>query len=57
MRNFTMLEFEANIDYALNCRFNTYYLWGVEWWYHLKVYHGINAYWNYAASLMKRDNP
>ena len=57
MRNFTMPEFEANIDYALNCRFNTYYLWGTEWWYHLKVYHGINAYWNYAASLMKRDNP
>ncbi len=55
MRNFTMLEFEANIDYALNCRFDTYYLWGAEWWYHLKVYHGINAYWNYAASLMKRN--
>lgn len=55
VRNFTIAEFEANIDYALRCRFSSYYLWGVEWWYYLKVRHGINGYWEYASSLTKKD--
>jgi len=53
MESFTMDEFRTNIDYALNCRFGTYYFWGAEWWYYLKAKHGINCYWEYAASLMK----
>lgn len=52
MESFTIDEFRINIDYALECRFDTYYLWGAEWWYYLKARYRINEYWNYAASVI-----
>jgi len=49
---FTVDEFRENIEYTLRARFDTCYLWGVEWWYYLKIKHGENSYWNYAAEIM-----
>ncbi|MGL4370985.1 MAG: EamA family transporter [Spirochaetota bacterium] len=51
MANFSIADFKDNTRYALECRFDTYYLWGAEWWYYLKKVHGIDAYWNFAADL------
>jgi len=55
LQNFTMKDFRNNIDYALECRYDTYYLWGAEWWYYLKVKHGIDGYWHYAADVFRRE--
>ena len=49
---FTVDEFRENIEYTLRAGFDTCYLWGVEWWYYLKIKHGENSYWNYAAEIM-----
>jgi uncharacterized membrane protein len=53
LENFSVMDFKDNIDYALKCRFDTYYLWGAEWWYYLKKKQGINSYWNYAAEVFQ----
>jgi uncharacterized membrane protein len=53
LENFSVSDFKDNIDYALKCRFDTYYLWGAEWWYYLKKKKGINGYWNYAAEIFQ----
>lgn len=52
VKSFTISEFRENIDYALKARFDTCYLWGVEWWYYLKK-HGEDVYWRYAAEIMR----
>jgi hypothetical protein len=53
LENFSVDDFKDNIEYALKCRFDTYYLWGAEWWYYLKKKQGIDGYWNYAAELFQ----
>jgi uncharacterized membrane protein len=55
LENFPVKDFKDNIDYALKCRFDTYYLWGAEWWYYLKKKQGINGYWNYAAEIFRSN--
>jgi uncharacterized membrane protein len=55
MENFSILDFRDNVNYALECRFDVYYLWGAEWWYYLKKNHGVASYWNYAASVFSKD--
>jgi len=57
LENFSMKDFRSNVDYALECRYDTYYLWGAEWWYYLKTKHGIDGYWHYAKDLFKREKP
>ncbi len=51
LENFSVIDSKDNIDYALKCRFDTYYLWGAEWCCCLKKKQGINGYWNYAAEI------
>lgn len=53
VENFTLEDFRENINYTLRTRFDTCYMWGVEWWYYLKKKHGNDSYWNYAAEIMK----
>ncbi|PKL15924.1 MAG: hypothetical protein CVV49_18880 [Spirochaetae bacterium HGW-Spirochaetae-5] len=55
LENFSMKNFRDNINYALECRYDVYYLWGAEWWYYLKKKHGIDGYWHYAADVFKRE--
>jgi len=55
LENFSMKDFRENVNYALECRYDVYYLWGAEWWYYLKKRHGIDGYWHYAADVFKRE--
>ncbi len=55
MKNFSMKHFRENVNYALECRYDTYYLWGAEWWYYLKKKEGIDGYWRIATEVFKRE--
>ncbi len=55
IESFTIYDFRNNINYTLRSRFDTCYMWGVEWWYYLKIKHGEASYWNYAAEIMKES--
>jgi len=44
-------QFKKNIEYARNTGFDTFYLWGSEWWYWLKVEHDQPQIWNEAKKL------
>lgn len=43
-------KFEEIIEFAKNTRFDTQYLWGVEWWYWLKE-QGEESFWFRAQEL------
>ena len=55
IQNFRMKDFRDNINYALDCRYDTYYLWGAEWWYYLKKKYNKDGYWRIAADTFKRE--
>jgi hypothetical protein len=38
--------FQETLDYASNTGFDTFYLWGVEWWYWLKTTQNKPQMWN-----------
>jgi len=40
-------KFVATLDYAKRSGFDTYYTWGVEWWYWMKVTHNDPRIWEY----------
>ncbi len=45
--------FEDTIEYAKRTGFDEYYLWGVEWWYWLKVKHDNPVFWVRARQLFR----
>ena len=45
--------FKDNIKYAKETGFNTFYFWGVEWWYWMKTTQNQPAIWNEAKILFK----
>lgn len=47
-------EFEANIEYARQTKFDEFYLWGVEWWYWLKTTKNFPLYWDIAKSTINK---
>ena len=42
--------FKDNINYAKKSGFDTFYLWGVEWWYWLKK-EGDSRIWDFTKTL------
>jgi len=42
---------KETLSYAQQTGFDTYYLWGSEWWYYAKV-HGDPSYWNEIKQVM-----
>jgi drug/metabolite transporter (DMT)-like permease len=53
---FTLLnfdEFREIVSYAREAGFDTYYGWGVEWWYWLKTVHGDDRFWNHMKSTFE----
>lgn len=44
-------KFRDNIDYVRQTGFSEVYLWGVEWWYWLKVTHNDASMWETSRSL------
>jgi len=49
-KSFSLDQFKANLQFAINTKFKHTYLWGVEWWYYKKL-NGQPEYWNLAKSL------
>lgn len=50
MKIFSLNHFKEVINYTKRTGFSIQYLWGVEWWYFMKV-QGHPQYWEYAKSL------
>ena len=47
-------KFDEIIAYARDTRFENQYLWGIEWWYWLKM-QGHSEMWEKAKQLFSRD--
>jgi len=53
---FDMMDLERMkkiLKYGENTRYEEQYLWGAEWWYWLKVKHGMPEIWNFTKQLFK----
>lgn len=50
LKSFSPNFFRNTIQYAKSTGFNEYYLWGVEWWYYLKI-NGYPEIWEEAQKL------
>ncbi len=48
-------QFNANISYAKKTGFDTFYLWGSEWWYWMKETNNKPEIWNQAKALFKKS--
>lgn len=46
-----LAQFKANITYAKKTGLDTFYLWGSEWWYWMKVKQDKPEIWNEAKTL------
>lgn len=51
-KSFSIDQFRANLQFAVNTKFAKTYLWGVEWWY-FQYQNGDKAYWELARTLFK----
>lgn len=47
---FSMGDFKEVVDFTRWTRLSEQYLWGVEWWYYMKL-NGHPGYWEYAKTL------
>jgi hypothetical protein len=45
-----------NVQFAKNTGFNQIYIWGVEWWYYLKVHENYPQVWNEAKNIFNENN-
>jgi len=45
-------DFERVFETTQEAGFNEYYLWGVEWWYHMKKVENIPYYWDRALKYI-----
>lgn len=46
-------QFRKNITFAKNTGFDTFYLWGTEWWFQLKEKQGKPEIWEEAKTLFQ----
>jgi hypothetical protein len=44
--------FKENIDFARQVGLDSYYFWGVEWWYWMKTKHNQPEIWNLATDVL-----
>lgn len=44
-------QFKKNIEFARKTGFDTFYLWGAEWWYWMKKVHNDSKIWDEARNL------
>lgn len=47
-------KFKYNIKFAQKTGLDTFYLWGVEWWYWMKTKHNDSSIWDEAKKLFFR---
>jgi len=46
----TLVQFQQNIKFAQNTGFDTFYLWGSEWWYWMRQIHNRPEFWEEAKN-------
>ena len=44
-------QFRENVAFAKSTGFDTFYLWGAEWWYWMKEKHGQPQFWEEAKKI------
>ena len=52
--NYSLDDFANNLDYVRQAGFDEAYLWGVEWWYWLKL-NGQPEFWQRAQKIWQRE--
>ncbi len=52
-KTMNLKRFKENIDFATKTGFDTFYLWGSEWWYWMKEKQNQPDIWNEAKTLFK----
>ena len=50
-KSFSLDQFKANLQFAINVDFKQTYLWGVEWWYYMKVVNNHPEFWSEIKNL------
>lgn len=46
-------DFDGILEFTKNSGFDEFHLWGVEWWYHMKVFHNESYFWDKAKNNFK----
>ena len=49
-------KLKDNVQFAKNSGFSDIYVWGVEWWYYLKVKHDYPNVWDAAKEIVGENN-
>ena len=52
-KTFDPKRFTGNVEYARKTGASRTYLWGVEWWYYMKVKIGDDRYWDTAKEVFR----
>lgn len=51
MKSMNLERLKHNIEYAKNTGLDTFYFWGVEWWYYMKEKHNDSSFLNEVKNL------
>jgi len=46
-------DFDGILEFTKNTGLSEFHLWGVEWWYHMKVFHNESYFWDKAKRNFK----
>lgn len=52
-RTMSFERFKYNISYAKKTGLDTFYFWGAEWWYFMKIKHNDDRFWQEAKNLFQ----
>jgi hypothetical protein len=54
-KTMNMDKLKKMLEYGRQGGFDTFYLWGVEWWYWEKEINGNNEYWEFMKNLFSQS--
>ena len=54
-RSFPIERFSENLEFVKKTGFDTFYLWGVEWWAWMREKHNDPRFWEQAKTLYRQD--
>ena len=55
-KTMTLTQMQRNINFAKETGFDTFYLWGAEWWYWMKETHNREEFWEEGKKLFEVAN-
>ncbi|MCK9446068.1 beta-galactosidase [bacterium] len=50
-KTMNLKQFKENVEFAKNTGFDTFYFWGAEWWYYMKMAYNNSEIWDEAKKL------